>query len=109
MMQNLKRNWFVISKLRWEILTWTLENLKNLCFDGLLLTEVYNVWAKSVQRSYVWWHWILIQNLKKTNLCFQKLHEEFSKFSPEHVQKSKNWDSFRSVAIFWTASEALTS
>ena len=29
---------------------------------------------------------------RKTNLCFQKWHEEFSKFSPEHVRKSKNWD-----------------
>ena len=29
---------------------------------------------------------------RKIVLWFQKLHEEFSKFSPEHVQKSKNWD-----------------
>ena len=29
---------------------------------------------------------------RKTDLCFQKWHEEFRKFSPEHVQKSKNWD-----------------
>ena len=29
---------------------------------------------------------------RKTDLCFQKWHEEFCKFSPEHVQKSKNWD-----------------
>ena len=29
---------------------------------------------------------------RKTDLCFQKWHEEFSKFSPEHVWKSKNWD-----------------
>ena len=28
----------------------------------------------------------------KTDLCFQKWHGEFSKFSPGHVQKSKNWD-----------------
>ena len=47
--QNLKRNWLVISKLTWgigQILTWTLENLKNLHFNGLLLNKVYNVWAK---------------------------------------------------------------
>ena len=31
----------------------------------------------------IWW---------KTYLCFQKWQEEFSKFSPEHVQKSKNWN-----------------
>ena len=29
---------------------------------------------------------------RKTDLCFQKWNEEFSKFSPEHIQKSKNWD-----------------
>ena len=29
-------------------------------FTGLLLTKVYNAWAKKVQRSYVWWHWILV-------------------------------------------------
>ena len=29
---------------------------------------------------------------RKTDLCFQKWHEEFGKFSPEHVRKSKNWD-----------------
>ena len=29
---------------------------------------------------------------RKTDLCFQKWHEEFSKFSPEHIRKSKNWD-----------------
>ena len=29
---------------------------------------------------------------RKTDLHFQKWHEEFGKFSPEHVRKSKNWD-----------------
>ena len=54
MMQNLKKNWIVSSKLTWgiwRILTWALENLKYLRFNGLLLTKVYNVWAKKVQRS----------------------------------------------------------
>ena len=49
MIQNLKRNWLVSSKLTWGIwwiLTRALENLKNLHFNGLLLTKVYNVWAK---------------------------------------------------------------
>ena len=35
-----------------------------------------------------YWHKIW----KKTDSYFQKLIEEFSKFSREHVQKSKNWD-----------------
>ena len=39
MMQKLKRNWLVSSKLTWgiwQILTQALENLKNLHFNGLL-------------------------------------------------------------------------
>ena len=36
------------------------KNLKNLYFNGLLLTKVYNVWAKKVERSYVLCHWILV-------------------------------------------------
>ena len=31
----------------------------------------------------IWW---------KTDLCFQKWHEQFSKFPPQHVRKSENWD-----------------
>ena len=49
MMQNLMRNWLVNSKLTWGIwraLTQAIENLKNLPFNRLLLTKVYNVWAK---------------------------------------------------------------
>ena len=49
MIQNLKRNWLVISKLTWGIwrsLTWALKNLKNLHFNGILLNKVYNVWSK---------------------------------------------------------------
>ena len=49
MMQNLKMNWLVSSKLTWgiwQILTRILENLINLHFNGLLLKKVYNVLAK---------------------------------------------------------------
>ena len=34
---------------------------------------------------------------RKTDMCFQKWHEEFSKFSPGHVRKSKNWDFYWAV------------
>ena len=60
MMQNLKRNWFVISKLTWGIwliLTRALESLKNFHFNGLFLNKIYIVWAKKVQSSYLLWHW----------------------------------------------------
>ena len=49
MMQNLKRNWLVSSKLTcgiWQIFTWALENLKNLHFNGLLLNKVHTLGAK---------------------------------------------------------------
>ena len=71
-----KKRWLVVSKLReriWQILTWALESLKNLQFNSLLLTKVYNVWAKKVQGSYVWWHWRLIQNLKEKWLLLPKM------------------------------------
>ena len=31
---------------------------------------------------------------RKTDLYFLKRHEEFGKFSPEHIRKSKNWVSY---------------
>ena len=30
---------------------------------------------------------------RKTDLFFQKWEDEFNKFSPQDVEKSKNWDS----------------
>ena len=76
MIQNLKRNWLVSSKLTqriWRVLTRALENLKNLHFNVLLLTKVYNVWIKKIQRSYVRWHWRLMQNLKENWLVLSKM------------------------------------
>ena len=55
-MTNLKRNWLVISKLKWgiwRILIRALESLKNFHLNVLLLSEVYIVWAKKVQRNYL--------------------------------------------------------
>ena len=76
MMQNLKKNWLVVSKLTQgigRILSQTLECLKYLHFNGKVLTELYNVWAKKIQKNYVWWHWRLIQNLKENWLVLSKM------------------------------------
>ena len=94
MMQYLKRTWLVNSKLIWgiwRILTQALENLKNLNFNELLLTKVYNVWAKKYRgvKLDCTENWCKIW--RQTDLYFLKWHEEFGKFSPEHVHKSKNW------------------
>ena len=75
-MQNVKRNWLVSSKLTrgiWQILTGTLGNLKILHCNVPLLTKVYNVWAEKLQRSYIWWYWILMQNLKQNWLVLSKM------------------------------------
>ena len=58
LMQNLKKNWFVVSKLTriWWIFIRALKSLKNLHFDWFLPWKVCNVWSKRVQRSYLSWH-----------------------------------------------------
>ena len=69
MMQNLKRNWLVVSKLArwiWGIFTWTFTSLKKLHFNGLLLNKLFYVWVKNVQRSYVSWQ----RRVKQIFFCF---------------------------------------
>ena len=54
---QLERNWLVVSKVTskiWRISTQVLEILKNLFFNKSFLTKVDNVWAKKVQKNYVW-------------------------------------------------------
>ena len=38
-------------------------------FDGLFLSKVYEVWAKKIQRSYLSWHWTVMQNWNKPWPC----------------------------------------
>ena len=49
----------------WWTLIRALESLKNFHFDWSLLCKVYNFWPKKVRRSYISWHWRVMQNLKK--------------------------------------------
>ena len=94
-------NRLVVSKLAKgtsQISTRTLESLKNLCFNWLLVNKVYIVWATKVQESYLSWLWRIMQILKKkTDLWFEKRLDKFGKFSPEHLKVSKLglwWDPF---------------
>ena len=95
-MQKVKRNWLISSKLTWgiwRILTRALENLKDLHFTRLLLTKLYIMFELKRYRGVKFdgtEYWCKIW--RKNDLCFQKRHEEFSKFLPEHVRKSKNWN-----------------
>ena len=76
MVQKLKKNWLVVLKLTWGIsqsLTEALESLKNVCFNWLSVTKVYNVWATKVQRGYLSWHLRVMQNLKKNWLVLWKM------------------------------------
>ena len=55
LMQILKKNWSVVSKMTrtWWILTRALGSLKNFHFHWLLLCKVFNVWPKKVQLSFM--------------------------------------------------------
>ena len=57
----------------WWILIQALRSLTNLHFDWSLLCKVYKVWSKKVQRSYISWHWIVTQSLKKKWLVVWKM------------------------------------
>ena len=67
----------VVLKLAW-VNQWTFirENTQkstNLYFDGLFLSDVYNVSARKFQRNYVLWHWKMMQNLKENWLVAWKM------------------------------------
>ena len=88
---------FKIGMRNLTILIRALENLKNLHFNGLPLAKVYDVSVKKVRRSYVWWHWILMQNLKENGLSLSKMTwgiwEIFTR-ALESLEIWTWWDSF---------------
>ena len=96
MMKNLKKNWLVVSKLTqgiWRILTWELESLKIYTLMGCFWPNyIHNVWAKKVQRSYVWLHSRLIQSLKENWLVFPKTDMRNLANFHQSTWKSPNWD-----------------
>ena len=66
---------FVVLKLAriWWALTRALESLKSLDFDWFFLSKAHNIWPIKVQRSYLSWHWRVMQNLKKNWLVAWKM------------------------------------
>ena len=48
-------------------------SLTQLHFHLLLLCKVFNIWPKKVQRSYLSWHWKVMQNFKKNWLLVWKM------------------------------------
>ena len=79
-------------------MTWALESLKNFHFNGLLLSKVYIVWAKKIQRIYRSRNWRGIQTLEWNDLSFQNWLNDFDEFWPEHSEVSKN---FTLIVSFW--------
>ena len=54
---------------------------KNLYFDGLFLSIAYKFSAEKGQKSYLSWHWGVIQTLKENwRFVFKKWHKEFGEF-----------------------------
>ena len=58
----------------------TTQKSKNFTPMGYLCPK-YEVWAKKIQRSYLSWHWTMMQNLRNLTLWFQKWHEELGELS----------------------------
>ena len=98
-MQNLKRNWLVVSKLTWgiwRIFTRVLKSLKNLHFNGLL-------WTKFIMFELKKYRGVMFHDIKdwskisrKIDLRFGKWHEEFGKFLSafESLKLGHLWDPF---------------
>ena len=67
-----------------------LESPKNFHFNGLLLSEVYTVWAKKKYRGIIFHE---TEEGYKTwrgiDLSFQNWHKKFDKFWPEHSKVPK--------------------
>ena len=72
-----------------RILIRALESLKYFHFNVLLLSKVYIIWAKKVQRSYLSWNGRGTQNLERNHLSFKNWRKEFVKFWPERSKVSK--------------------
>ena len=60
----------------WWLFTRALQSLKNVHFNGLLLSKVYINWAKKVQRNNLSRNWRGIQNLERNRLAVSKLPHE---------------------------------
>ena len=98
-MQNLKNNWFVVSKMRriWWVLTWALKIFK-------ICTLICSFCAKYVTFDLKRYRGVIFHDTeewckiwRKTNLWFENWHEEYGKFSPEHLKFSRMglwWDPF---------------
>ena len=71
-MQNLRENWFQIWHEKFGKISNSHSKVWNFHFDVLFLSKVHKVWAKKIHRSYLSWHWTVMQNLNKADLVVSK-------------------------------------
>ena len=108
MLQNLRRSWQCALKNGMRNLGTfdpTLESLKTFTLIGTLLTEVCNVWAKKVQRSYASLYGWSIQPLKKKLLVFSEMTwgHWWSLLEHSKILKFALWETFQfKVCNVWT-------
>ena len=93
MRQNLKKNQFFVSKMTriWWIFVRALKSVKNFHFDWSLSCKVYNVWPNKLQRSYISWHWRVMQYLKKNWLVVWKMTRGIWADFHQHTWKCQRW------------------
>ena len=72
MVQSLNKNWLLVPKLAWGIWSVFTQPLKSpkISLRWAILSKVYKVWA---QRSYLSWHWTVMQNWINPDLVVSKM------------------------------------
>ena len=68
------------------------QNSQNFYFDWFLFWKIYNVWLKKVQRSYLRWHWRVMQNLNKNWLVVWNVKWGIWQIFNRALEKFQNWN-----------------
>ena len=74
---------------------WWEQKSENLHFDVLLFSIAYKVPSKKLQKSYLSWHWRVIQTLKKDSLFVWKMTWEIWCILTWAVKNRKKWTLMR--------------
>ena len=86
-------------------MTLALQSLKNFHFNGLLLSKVYILLAKKVQRNNISWNWREIQNLEGNRLVVSKLARGIRQILTWALESLKNFHFngllLRKLCILW--------
>ena len=93
-MQNLKGNWLVARKMTRNLVSFHASSRKseNLHSDGFLLSKADKVSDEKLQKSYVSWHWRVMQSLMKNWLLVLKMTWIICWILMRTVTNLKNFD-----------------